>query len=117
MRFDPMHAGLGGQALLFEQVEGCDVPLAMNIFGSYRRMEMALGVADAGGIESIADRLAALLKPEPPNGLRDFIAKGRQLLPLLKIPPKLVRSGPCQEIVQLADSGDVDISRLPLIKC
>jgi 4-hydroxy-3-polyprenylbenzoate decarboxylase len=74
-------------------------------------------VADAGGIESIADRLAALLKPEPPNGLRDFIAKGRQLLPLLKIPPKLVRSGPCQEIVQLADSGDVDISRLPLIKC
>src|SRR5512133_1632082 len=33
----------GGPALLFERVKGADFPLAMNIFGSMRRIEMALG--------------------------------------------------------------------------
>lgn len=32
-----------GPALLFERVRGADFPLAMNIFGSERRIEMALG--------------------------------------------------------------------------
>ncbi|MFP4554996.1 MAG: hypothetical protein ACLFRT_14205, partial [Actinomycetota bacterium] len=41
--FDPRHAELGGHALLFENVQGADVPLLINAFGSYRRMEMALG--------------------------------------------------------------------------
>ncbi|MBI4882010.1 MAG: UbiD family decarboxylase [Planctomycetes bacterium] len=41
--FDPLHCGLGGRALLFENVGGADFPLAINVFGSYRRMEMALG--------------------------------------------------------------------------
>ena len=116
-QFDPMHADRGGQALLFEQVEGCDMPLAMNIFGSYRRMEMAVGLEAAGGLEAIAHRLEALLQPKPPSGLRDMVAKGRQLLPLLRTPPRLVRSGPCQQVVQLSSRGEVDVSRLPLIKC
>jgi 4-hydroxy-3-polyprenylbenzoate decarboxylase len=115
--FDPMHANRGGQALLFEQVEGCDMSLVMNVYGSYRRMEMAVGMEEAGGLEAIADRLEALLQPKPPSGLRDMLAKGRQLLPLLRTPPRAVRSGPCQEIVQLASRGEVDVSRLPLIKC
>ncbi len=41
--FDPQHCELGGKALLFENVAGCDFPLCINVFGSYRRMEMALG--------------------------------------------------------------------------
>ncbi|MCK4874040.1 MAG: UbiD family decarboxylase, partial [Phycisphaerales bacterium] len=39
-RTDPAHAALGGRALLFEHVQGCDFPLAINIFGSYHRMEL-----------------------------------------------------------------------------
>ncbi|MCH2136951.1 MAG: UbiD family decarboxylase [Phycisphaerales bacterium] len=115
--FDPMHADLGGKALLFEQVEGCEVPLAMNVFGSYRRMELALGVEATGGIESIAQRLAELVQPKPPAGLREAFALGRRMLPLLRSTPKLRRRGPCQEIVQLTEQGEVDLGRLPLIKC
>ena len=44
--YDPAMAATGGKALLFERVRGCDFPLAINVWGSYRRMEHALGVAE-----------------------------------------------------------------------
>ncbi|MBX3385107.1 MAG: UbiD family decarboxylase [Phycisphaeraceae bacterium] len=42
-RNDPRFHHLGGQALLFENVDGSEFPLLINAWGSYRRMEMALG--------------------------------------------------------------------------
>lgn len=116
--FDPSHCTLGGKALLFENIEGSDFPLAINVFGSYRRMEMTLGCeAVAGGFESIARRIASLLKPEPPRSLGDMFAKAKQFLPLLRIPPKRVKRGVCQEVVKLTSGGEVDLTRLPIIKC
>ncbi len=115
-RFDPGHCDRGGHALLFERVAGCDFPLCINVFGSYRRMEMALGCA-SGGFESIAARIAALVRPEPPQGLLDMVAKARAMLPLLRTPPRRVRRGRCQEVVRLARRGEVDLRRLPLIQC
>ncbi|MCA9286295.1 MAG: UbiD family decarboxylase [Phycisphaerales bacterium] len=114
--FDPMHAGGGGSALLFERVEGCDFPLAINVFGSYRRMEMALGMHEAGGFEAIADRIGALVKPQPPRTLGEGLAKARQFLPLLRIGPRSVRRARCQEVVRRTDRGEVDLTRLPIIK-
>lgn len=113
-RLDPRFAGLGGHALLFENVEGGDLPVLINALGSYRRMEMAIGCAGAG-FEAIAARIAALTKPEPPSSLRDLIAKAKQFAPLLKIPPKKAKRAACQEVVLTGD--EVDLSRLPLIKC
>ncbi|MBT8484793.1 MAG: UbiD family decarboxylase [Phycisphaerales bacterium] len=115
--FDPGHAGGGGRALLFESVEGCDLPLAINVFGSYRRTEMALGVAGTGGFGAVASRLASLTKPEPPRSLGAMIGKGRELLPLLRTPPRRVRQGVCQEVVRRTERGEVDLRRLPLIQC
>tara|TARA_B100001059_G_scaffold222470_1_gene246448 strand:+ start:2982 stop:5021 length:2040 start_codon:yes stop_codon:yes gene_type:complete len=115
--FDPRHADLGGKALLFESVEGCDFPLAINLFGSYARAEMALGCHEEEGFEAIAGRLAAIAQPQPPRGLRDAIRMGRRFLPLLRAKPRLRRSGPCQEVVRLAEAGEVSLSRLPILKC
>jgi 4-hydroxy-3-polyprenylbenzoate decarboxylase len=133
-QFDPDHCDRGGKALLFEQVEGCDFPLAINVFGSYRRMEMALGCGATGtpdlqdrnprpesrgaiGFEAIAARIAALLKPAPPRSLREALAMAKRFLPLMRIPPKSVRFGRCQEVVKLTSRGEVNLLRLPLIKC
>ncbi|HLK61025.1 MAG TPA: menaquinone biosynthesis decarboxylase, partial [Chthonomonadaceae bacterium] len=41
----------GGPALLFEHPTGKDIPLAINVFGSRKRMSLAFGVPD---IEEIA---------------------------------------------------------------
>lgn len=113
-RNDPRFHDRGGHALLFENVEGSEIPVLINTWGSYRRMEMALGCAE--GFESIAHRIAELVKPQPPRSLGEAFTKLRQLLPLLRVPPKrLKKSGLCQEAVTKGDA--VDIRRLPIIKC
>jgi 4-hydroxy-3-polyprenylbenzoate decarboxylase len=99
-----------GPALLFENPTGGGMPLLINLFGTRRRMEAALGVAD---FDEIGDRIATLLKPELPvgwAGLREAFGKLAQLKGL---PPKKVRSAPCQEVVYKGD--DVDLDRLPAV--
>ncbi|MCZ6835590.1 MAG: UbiD family decarboxylase [Planctomycetota bacterium] len=115
--FDPLHGGYGGKALLFEQVEGSDFPLAINTFGSYRRMELALGCDQSGGYAAIGAKIASLTKPEPPGNWREILGQAKKFMPLLKIPPKRVTSGACQNVVKLTERGEVDLTRLPIIKC
>ncbi len=101
----------GGPALLFENVRGSTLPLAINLFGSERRMAMALGVER---LDDIGDRIAGLLKPELPvgfGGLRDAFGK---LGELRSVPPKTVASGSCQDVVLKGD--DVDLDLLPGIQ-
>ncbi len=113
-RVDPRHHLLGGKALLFERVEGSDIPVLINALGSYRRMEMALG-CDGAGFDGIAERIAALVKPQPPRSLGEAIAAARRFAPLLRIPPGRVRAGICQEVVNTGEQ--IDLRRLPLIRC
>lgn len=116
--FDPAMAAIGGRALLFERVTGSDFPLAINLWGSYRRMEHALGCAsDPRGIAAIGARIASLTKPVPPRTAGELLAKAREFAPLLKIGPKRVRRGPCQEVVKLTARNEVDLTRLPILKC
>ncbi len=112
---DPRFHHLGGPALFFSRVEGSDFPLLINAWGSYKRMEMALG-CQSGGFAQIADRIVALVKPEPPRSLREAWAKLRQFLPLLRIPPRRLRGrGLCQQ--RIIPEDRVDLTRLPLIRC
>ncbi len=125
-RTDPRFHHLGGRALLLESIEGSEIPVLINQFGSYRRMEMALGCNDGagadlqsghtpGGLEALAERLGRLIKPEPPPTLMAKLKKLPELLELAKIPPRKVRSGPCQQTV--IRGMDVDLTRLPLLRC
>ncbi len=122
---DPRFSGNGGHALLFDNVEGSDFPVLINAWGSYRRVEMALGCnqagpgADAGhtpgGFEALADKIGRLVKPEPPATFLAKLQKIPELLQLASLPPKVVRSGICQEVVIPADR--VDLTRLPILRC
>lgn len=113
-QFDPGHAHLGGQALYFENVESASMPLVINTLGSYRRMEMVLGCED-GGFEALAQKVGELAKPQPPVGLMNKVRKGLELAKVAQLPPKVVRSGQCQEVVKTGE--EVDLFELPTIKC
>ncbi len=123
-RTDPRFHDRGGRALLFESVQGADMPVLINAFGSYKRMEMALG-ADAfagptrwngSGFEALAARIAELVKPQPPRSIREALRLLRRLAPLLRVPPRRLRGlGPCQQIIREGDAAD--LRRLPIIKC
>jgi len=117
-KFDPKHCELGGKALLFNNVEGSDVPVAINTFGSYRRMEMALGVdstSGSGGYAELADRIESIAKPQPPVGIMEKVRKGLELAKVAGMGPKVVRHGICQEVVKTGDQ--VNLFELPIIKC
>ncbi len=115
--FDPRHAHLGGKALLFEHVEGpegrASMPLLINAFGSYRRMEMALGCT-SGGYGALAGKIAQIAKPEPPSGLMEKMRKGLELAKVASFTPRMVRSGICQQVVKTGD--EVNLFELPIIK-
>jgi 4-hydroxy-3-polyprenylbenzoate decarboxylase len=115
MKTDPRHAHFGGKALLFENVEGSGLPLAINTFGSYHRMEMALGVTEAGGFDGLAEKVSRLIKPEPPTGLIEKMKKGLELAKIAGFAPKVVRTGLCQQVVKTGEQ--VNLFELPIIKC
>ncbi len=117
-RNDPTFAGLGGPALLFERVEGSDFPVLINAFGSYRRMEMALGCERFGaeGFDAIGGVIGGLVQPQPPRSLGEAIAKAKQFAPLLKIGPKRKRGTGASQAVVLRGDG-VDLTRIPLLRC
>ena len=97
-----------GPALLFEHPTRGQMPLAINVFGTHRRMAKALGVDN---LDEIGARIADLLKPELPRGVggfKDALAKVGQLR---AVPPRHVSSAPCQEIV--LRGKDVDLNALP----
>jgi len=121
-RNDPRFHHLGGPALLFEQVQGSDFPVLINAFGSYARMEHALGCdrftqpGQPDGFDAVAARIAELVKPEPPRSIAEAVAALKRFAPLARIAPKrLARPGPCQQVVQTG--RDLDLTRLPIIKC
>ncbi|MDP2599723.1 MAG: menaquinone biosynthesis decarboxylase [Deltaproteobacteria bacterium] len=99
-------------ALLFENVEGSKFPVLINALASEKRMAWALGCEK---LDDLADELAALIKTQPPQGLRDKIKMIPKLKQIASFMPKRVASGDCQDVV-LRDK-DVDLSQLPILTC
>ena len=105
----------GGPALLFERPKGHSIPVLANLFGTARRVALAMGRESVEALRDLGQLLAYLKEPEPPKGLRDAWDK----LPLLKqvwtMEPRTVRSAPSQEIVKQA--GEIDLATLPIQTC
>ncbi|HXI20270.1 MAG TPA: menaquinone biosynthesis decarboxylase [Gemmatimonadales bacterium] len=106
----------GGPALLFEHVlldsgARSEYPVAINLFGSMRRMCLGLGVAD---LDEVGGRISELLELKVPEGLMGKLAMLPKLAEVAKFPPR-TRSGrpPCQEVVWRGD--EVDLDRIPFL--
>jgi len=90
----------GGQALLIEQptVHGkiSPFPLAINTFGSHKRMAMSLGV---DSVDEAAAQLGSLINAKPPTSFRQALELLSSAFSLRHAKPKLVKTGPCKEQV------------------
>jgi 4-hydroxy-3-polyprenylbenzoate decarboxylase len=104
----------GGPALFFERPRGSSLPVAVNLFGTARRMAMALGAAS---LEEVAGRLRELLDlaKARPKGLVGALGLLPRLAELASYPPRRVSRAPVQEVVLRGD--DVDLSALPVLTC
>ena len=110
----------GGPALLFEQPVGHSVPVLGNLFGTPRRIALAMGASpDADPLvelRRIGSLLASLKEPEPPHGFRDIVERWVPLLLQVRSMASKERSqAPCQEVV--FEGSEVDLARLPVQHC
>lgn len=101
-----------GPALLFENVDGFDIPVLINSYGSPRRMALALGVDD---VEDVARRIETLLQTESPTSFTEKLMLLPKLIGLSAAFPKSVKNAPCQEVVLSGDDAGLD--KLPILKC
>ncbi len=104
-----------GPALLFENVVNNSIPVLANLFGTTKRVAIAMGKNDLSGLRDLGQLLAQLKQPEPPAGIKDTIEKLPVLKKALSMPVKTLSQGKCQENV--IEGENVDLSTLPIQTC
>ncbi|HKS06309.1 MAG TPA: menaquinone biosynthesis decarboxylase [Gemmatimonadaceae bacterium] len=108
----------GGSALVFEHPvlpngSKSPHPVAINLFGSMKRMALALG---CDKLDDHAARITELLNVQVPEGIVGKLSLLPKLFEVAKFPPR-VGGGtpPCQQVV-LRDN-EIDLRALPIITC
>ncbi|HMC03321.1 MAG TPA: menaquinone biosynthesis decarboxylase, partial [Cellulomonadaceae bacterium] len=95
---------------LFENPTGYDMPVATNLYGSMKRMCMALGVTS---LDDLAREIEELTNPKMPTGMLDTLKMLPMIGRLKDLMPKTVSSAPCQEVVK--KNGTLD--GIPILTC
>jgi 4-hydroxy-3-polyprenylbenzoate decarboxylase len=109
-----------GPGLVFERPKGSDIPVAINLFGTYERMAWALGVdAETGtwrDLDAVGKRLMELLPLDAPASVWDKLGIAKNLAGLAGVGKKEVKASkaPVQEVVLRGD--EVDLTKLPVLK-
>lgn len=105
-----------GKALLFtnpiDKKRGIsfDIPVLMNVFGSFSRLDLLLHKP----IPRIADDIASLLRLQPPKGIWGFLKKAKELTHLRFSFPKYIKKrGLCQE--KIFQGSALNLYKLPIL--
>ena len=104
-----------GPAILFENPTGYTMPVLGNLFGSYKRIALAMGKNDLQDLRQIGHLLADLRQPNAPSGLKDTWAKLPILKQLYTMIPTLIKHAPVQQ--NIIHSHEVDLEHLPMWRC
>jgi len=104
-----------GPALLFENPVNSDIPVLANLFGTTKRVAMAMGQNDVESLRDVGRLLAFLKEPEPPKGWKDLLEKAPIFKQALNLSPKVIKSPPCQEII--IEEDQIDLNKLPIQTC
>ncbi len=98
----------GGPALLFEKVQGSPYPLAINVFSSQRRLEIAFGRPP----REIGEEIHHFLETIQPPSLGAILHNRKTLLRATKMRTSRKLFASAQEVME-----EPDLGRLPILKC
>jgi 4-hydroxy-3-polyprenylbenzoate decarboxylase len=104
----------GGPALLFENVKGSKMPLAINVMGTVERVCLAMNMDHPAELETLGQKLALLYQPRPPKKLSQAVELGKALFDVIKAKPLRDLLPPCHQVVLKDDA--VDLTQLPLLR-
>jgi 4-hydroxy-3-polyprenylbenzoate decarboxylase len=91
------------------------VPTLINLFGTPKRVALAMGAEDLAGLRDVGHLLASLKEPEPPKGLKDVGRLANMAKALWDMKPDRVRRAPCQDEVLVGDQ--IDLAQWPIQFC
>ena len=100
----------GGPGLLFERPTGFSMPVAINLFGSMKRMCMALGVRS---LDEVAREIEEIATPKIPAGMLDALKMLPTLNRLRDLMPKRSPMGR----VRKSSDRDGTLDELPILTC
>jgi len=98
-------------AILFENVEGSDMPVLGNAFGSIKRLKIALETDD---FSDIGNRISDLTKMKMPAGVLSKIKMLPRLSEIADYGPRTTESGPVTDIILNKKEASFDL--LPILK-
>ena len=98
----------GGPALLFENVIGSSMPVAVNTLGTVERVVWSMGLERAEQLEELGSRLAILQQPRPPKDLKETKQFARVFWDLVKARPDRDLAPPCRQQIFLGDEVNLD---------
>lgn len=104
----------GGPGLLFENVIGSSMPVAVNLLGTVERVVWSMGLEHPEQLEELGERLALLQQPRPPKGLGETKKFARVFWDLVKARPDLDLIPPCHQ--QVIQGNAVNLDDIPLIR-
>ncbi len=104
----------GGPALLFENVKGSDIPVAVNLMGTVERVCWSMNVEQPQDLEALGQKLALLYQPKPPKKISQAIDFGKVLFDVVKAKPSRDLLPPCHQVVVKGD--DLDLNQIPMLK-
>jgi 4-hydroxy-3-polyprenylbenzoate decarboxylase len=97
-------------AVFFENVDGSDIPILGNAFGTIKRLQIALDIDD---FIEIGNRIVDLTRMRLPSGMLNKLKMLPKLSEIADYGPRQIESGPVKEIVQ---TEDANLNSLPVLK-
>jgi 4-hydroxy-3-polyprenylbenzoate decarboxylase len=97
-------------AVFFENVDGSDIPVLGNAFGTMKRLQIALNIED---FTEIGNRIVDLTRLKMPSGMLNKLKMLPKLSEISDYGPRQIETGPVKEIVQ---TKDANLNSLPILK-
>ncbi len=86
-----------------------------NLYGTGKRVAMALGHKQAIDLRQIGETLAFLKTPALPSSLRDAISKLPKFRKLTHVNPRIIKDPICQQ--NIIEAEDINLDKFPIQKC
>jgi 4-hydroxy-3-polyprenylbenzoate decarboxylase len=104
-----------GPALLFENIEGHDIPVLGNLFGNQQRVLTALELKSHQDLRQLGRQLAFLRNPSLPVDRQSALDVAPEFARLAHVSTVSMDTAPWQEHV--LEGADVDLGALPISTC
>ena len=104
-----------GPAILFSNPLGSKIPVLGNLFGTTKRVALAMGKNDISELREIGVFLSNLKQPNMPSNIKEGFKNLAILKQVYNMVPKFVKNAAVHDTI--IDKDDIDLSILPIWRC